>query len=354
MEGFGMVKINERIISDVSPAFIIAEAACNHICDMGLAKEMIDEAKKAGADAIKFQTYRAERLVCEDARAYWNYSTGAKSQFEYYKKLDRFGRKEYKELFDYASDAGIIAFSTPFDVDSASMLNDLDAPLFKIASCDLVDTRLIRQVAKFGKPIIISTGAGTVEEIKGAVATAFNAGNHDVILMACTLSYPADNQDAHLRRILTFKRDFPELLIGLSDHTRPDENMIIPSIAVALGARVIEKHFTLDRNMTGSGHSFCTEAKDFKKMVQNIRLTEVVLGEEEIKVYKAEEKAFVNARRSLVADREIKKGEKITSDLVGIKRPAGGLCASLIDKIIGKTALRDIKKDERIKLEDIK
>lgn len=353
-EGKNMIKIQDKEISQDSPVFVIAEAACNHMCDIELAKKMLIQAKDAGVDAVKFQTYKAERLVCEHAQAYWNYSTGAKSQFEYYKNLDKFDRKEYKQLFDYAREIGLIVFSTAFDVDSASMLNDLGMPLFKIASCDLIDRRLIRHIARFRKPMIISTGAGTLEEITEAIAVAFGAGNKNIILMVCTLSYPADNQDANLSRIITFKQHFSELIIGLSDHTLPDKNMIIPSIAAALGAKIIEKHYTLDRNMTGSGHSFSAQPDDFKKMVQNIRLTESVLGEKQIKVYPAEEKAMASARRSLVADRQIKKGEVITGDLIGIKRPAGGLCASLIDKVVGKTALRDIKKDEQIKLEDIK
>ncbi len=348
------IQVQSRPISENSPVFIIAEAACNHMCDMKLAKKMINQAKKAGADAIKFQTYKAERLVCEDVQAYWNYSTGAKSQFEYYKRLDRFGRKEYKELFDYAKGAGIIIFSTPFDIDSASMLNELGAPLFKIASCDLPDTRLLRHVANFGKPVILSTGAATKPEIDKAVESIFRAGNRNLILMVCTLSYPANNQDANLRRILSFKKEYPNLIIGLSDHTRPDRNMVIPSVAVALGAKVIEKHYTLDKKMTGSGHSFSAEAWDLKKMVENIRLTEVVLGRDEIKVYDVECAAKKSARRSPVANSNIKKGQRLTSELIGIKRPATGLSPGLIDKIIGKIAICNIKKDQQIKLKQLK
>ena len=347
------IKIGKKHISFDSQTFIIAEAACNHMCDMELAKKMIDEAKTSGADAIKFQTYKAERLVCQETQSYWKYSTGAKSQYEYYKNLDKFDRAEYKKLFDYASGKGIIAFSTPFDVESASMLNDLGAPLFKIASCDILDVRLLRHIARFKKPMILSAGAGTLDEIESAVDTVFNEGNTDLILMVCTLSYPADNGDAHLRRILTFREKFPDIIIGLSDHTRPDENMIIPSIAVALGTKVIEKHYTLDRSMSGSGHSFSVEPKDLKKMVENIKLTEKILGNNEIKVYEVEKKARKNARRSLVATRDIKKGEKLIDVLVGVKRPDIGLSPNLIDKIVGKIAKSDIKKDSQITFEQV-
>lgn len=347
------IQIASREISFDSPAFIVVEAGCNHMCDIASAKKMIDEAKTAGADAIKFQTYKAHKLAVQDSVAYWEYSEGIKSQLEYYKNLDKFGRDEYAELFSYASKKGIIAFSTPFDVDSASMLNELGVPLFKIASCDLLDIRLLRHVAKFGKPVILSTGASTLEEIEKAVDTLFNAGNPDLILMVCTLSYPTEKEDAHLRRILSFKEKFPDIIIGLSDHTRPDENMIIPSVAVALGARLIEKHYTLDKTMSGSGHSFSMEPKDVKKMVENIRLTETVLGSAEIKIYEAEQAARENARRSLVANRDIKKGQKIVDDLIGIKRPAAGLSPDLIDQVMGRTAKCDIKKDTHITFEEL-
>lgn len=347
------IKIGDKEVSYCSSAFVIAEAACNHMCDLLLAKRMIKEAKDNGADAIKFQTYKAERLVCREAATYWNYSGGTKSQFEYYKKLDRFGRREYASLFAYARKLGIIAFSTPFDVDSASMLNELGVPLFKIASCDLLDVRLLRRVARFGKPVILSTGAGTLKEIHGAVDTVFSQGNRNLILMACTLSYPCKDSGAHLNRIAEFRKKFPDVIIGYSDHTLPDANMIIPSLAFALGARVIEKHFTLDRKMTGSGHSFSIEPADLNKMVVNIRLAQTALGESAIKVYDVEEAARKNARRSVVADVKIFKGRSITSAMLGVKRPSGGIAPSEIDKIIGKMAKRDIEKDALIEFKNL-
>lgn len=348
------IKIGSKEISERTPTFIIAEAASNHMCNMKLAKKMIDKVSEAGADAIKFQTYKAERLVCKDLRAYWKYSTGAKSQFEYYKNLDKFDRAEYKELFNYASKKKIITFSTPFDVESASMLNDLGAPLFKIASCDILDTRLLRHIAKFNKPVILSTGAATLKEIEKSVNIIFDTGNPNLILMVCTLSYPTDNQNVNLRRILTFKEEFPDIIIGLSDHSTPDENMIIPSLAAALGVKVIEKHYTLDRNMSGSGHSFSIEPDDLRKMVNNIRLTETVLGSEKIKIYGVEEAARKNARRSLVANRDIKKGKKIIDSLIGIKRPGTGLSPDLIDRVVGRIAKCDIKKDHQINFKQLK
>lgn len=341
-----VVQVANKKIGKGCPTFIIAEGACNHMCDLEIAREMIIKAKAAGADAIKFQAYKAECLVTKDAESYWKYP-GAKSQFEYYKNLDKFGAEEYAALFESAAKEGIIAFATPFDIESASMLNALGVPLFKIASCDLPDVRLLRHIASFKKPIILSTGGAIIDEIKNAVNVLTKEGVEELILMVCTLSYPAENKSAHLNRIRTFKKEFPDLIIGLSDHTKPEPNMVIPSVALALGAKVIEKHYTLDRNMTGSGHAFSVTPDDLKKLIANIRITEQVLGSSEICVYPEEEAARKSARRSLVAERDIKKGEIITSDMIGIKRPGTGISADRIDQVVGKVVKTDIRKDEQ-------
>jgi N-acetylneuraminate synthase len=346
------IKIKNKIISKTSPTFIIAEGACNHMCDIEPAKKMIDEAEKAGADAIKFQTYKAERLVSKDASTYWNYKSTT-SQYEYYKNLDKFDRKEYKELFDYAKDKNIIVFCSPFDIESADMLNELGMSMFKIASCLIPDLRLIRHIARFHKPIILSTGGSELDEIQQAVDTIYAQDNFSLVIMVCTLSYPAKNQDAHLLRIGRLQELFPEAIIGCSDHTEPDENMLIPAIAVAQGAKVIEKHFTLDRKMTGSGHSFSVDPSLLTKMIQNIRLTEEVLGEQELKVRDIERKSRESARMSIVASSQIRKGEVVREDMLSFKRPGTGISPSLIDRVVGKVAKRDIRTDEQLKWDNI-
>lgn len=329
--------------------FIIAEAACNHMCQMDLAKRMIDLAVDAGADAIKFQTYKAEKLVTNRAFAFWGKEKI--SQLEYYKKLDRFGRKEYAELFNYAQEKGIIAFSSPFDAESAEMLAELEMPLFKIASCDLPNLKHLRHIASFKKPIILSTGASTPDEIDRAIETILGQGNYQLMLLACTLSYPTKNEDANLLRIRTLIERYPGMIIGFSDHTEPDPYMVIPSIAVALGAMIIEKHYTLDRTMTGSGHFFAVSPNDLKKMVQNIRLTETILGEGLLGIAKSERKAWQSARRSIVAEIAINEGDKITAEMIALKRPGGGLSADMTKYVIGKRAKQDIEPDQRITLE---
>jgi len=346
------IKIKNKIISKQSPAFIIAEGACNHMCDMGLAKKMIDESEAAGADAIKFQTYKAEKLVAKHATTYWNYDS-TKSQYEYYKNLDKFGRKEYGELFDYAKGKDIVVFSSPFDIESADMLNELGMPIFKVASCLISDIRLIKHIAALNKPIILSTGGSESGEIQEAVDAIYAEDNYSLVIMACTLSYPAKDKDAQLMRIKKLNELFPEAIIGYSDHTEPDENMVIPSIAVSLGAKVIEKHFTLDRTMTGSGHSFSVDPPLLKKMVENIRLTEEVLGKGDLGIIGAEQKTRENARLSIVAKHGIKRGEVIKEGALTFKRPGLGISPKFIDEIIGRKATRDIGAEEQLKWDDV-
>ncbi|MDE0330395.1 MAG: N-acetylneuraminate synthase family protein [Nitrospinae bacterium] len=343
------IVVGDKMIGTGNPTFVIAEAACNHMCDVGMAKEILDLAAEAGADAVKFQTYKAERLTRKGAMTYWR---GKQiPQIEYYRKLDRFGAPEYESLFAHGREKGVITFSTPFDIQSAEMLNGLGAPLFKIASCDLPDSRLLKRVAGFGKPVILSTGGSTVEEIECAVTTFFAAGNHQLILMACMLSYPVKNEDANLLRIHSLKAKFPGLIVGLSDHTEPDEHMVIPSLGVVLGAKVIEKHFTLDRNMSGSGHFFSMNPEDLKKMVRNVRLVESVLGDGALGVAEAENAARSNARRSIVAEREIQRGEIIESSMLGMKRPADGLPGWMMDELLGKRAKTKIQADQALAMD---
>jgi len=346
------INIVDDVVGDERAVFVIAEAANNHMCSIEMAKDMIDRAVDSGANAIKFQTYKAEKLARKGATLYWNGKET--SQVEYYSRLDKFEEKDYRELFRYAKTKGIVPFSTPFDLDSAEMLNGVGADLFKIASCDITDHRLLRCVAKFNKPVILSTGASTPDEIDSALDIFYDENNFNVILLACMLSYPTHNKDANLRRITALRKKYPWMVIGLSDHTEPDENMIIPSLAVALGAKVIEKHYTLDREMTGSGHFFSVNPDNLRDMIDNIRLAEITLGCEDLIVDEAEVAARENARRSIVADQFIKKGTIVTSEMLGMKRPADGLPGSVIDQVIGKEAIGDIGQDQLIAFDMLK
>ena len=345
------IEIEGKRVGSGEPTFIVAEAACNHMCRMDLAKQMVDRAAEAGADSIKFQTYRAEKLVTKDAVSFWG---GERiSQIDYYRRLDRFGKDEYREIFAYARKRGIVPFSSPFDAQSTEMLADLGVQLFKIASCDINNIEHLRQVAGFGLPIILSTGASTVGEIDRAIETIFKQGNHELMLLACTLSYPTRYADANLERIRTLRDRYPDITVGISDHTEPDDHMVVPAVAVSLGARIVEKHFTLDRTMTGSGHFFATDPGSLKKMVANIRLAERVLGCGDMGVADAERKAWNSARRSIVSDREILPGTTITTDMLGFKRPGDGLPADRLGDVLGKRAACLIGVDEKISMDKL-
>lgn len=333
------ITVEGRTISPDSPAFIVAEAACNHMCKMDLALKLVDEAAKAGADAVKFQTYTAEKLVSRQAKAYGNIAT--KSQLEYYKQFDRFGRAEYDEIFDYAREKKIIAFSTPFDPANAQLLNSVHAPLFKIASCDLLYADLLREVACFDKPVILSTGGSKLDEIRTSLDILGKAGAREIVLLACTMSYPTLPRDAHYRRIATLQKEFPELLVGMSDHVEPEENMVTGAICVSLGAKVLEKHFTLDRTM-GGGSGISMNPADLGKYVRNVRLAEALLGSGDIQVHPAEETTRRAARRSLVANEDLKAGTVLGKEMIGVKRPGLGISPHRIDEIVGKKLKADL------------
>ena len=343
------VRAGWRAIGHGHPAFLVAEAACNHECDLERAKYMILMAASYGADAVKFQTYKADRLVTRDVTPYW--AGPWRTQRDYYRNLDRFGEEEYGILFDYARARGVIAFSTAFDTGSADMLNGLGAPLFKIASCDLPDTRLIRHVAAFGKPVILSTGGASFEEIDRALFTCFDAGNHQAILLACTLEYPAVSGHENIRRIRTLLERYHHVPVGLSDHAPPDKHMVLPAAAVAMGACVIEKHFTLSRSGTGSTHGFACEPPEFLLMANNIRRTELAMGDGSMAPTEDEAATRDKIRRSIVAGRAIRAGETIESGMLEMKRPGSGLPGWRMGELIGKKAVRDIADEEALAME---
>ena len=347
-----------RIIINSNPlnlkpnkVFVIAEAACNHMCSIDLAKAMIDCAADAGADAIKFQTYKGERTVTKYAPAFWG--TETMKQTEYYKRLDKFEKEDYAYLFDYANQKDILPFSTPFSIEDADILNELGMEIFKIPSFEIVNLGLLEHIASFGKPIILSTGASTYKEIDKAIDKIVSKGNPNLALMACTLSYPTQYEDANLLRIQTLKKRYPNFMIGMSDHTLPEENMAMPTISVALGARIIEKHYTMSRTLTGSGHFFSLEPNDVRKMVENIRLFEKSLGSGEQGTAECEKKAKTGGRKSIVAKNDIFNGSIIDKNHLTFKRPGDGISPDEVEKLLGKKALKDIKEDSQIRWEEI-
>lgn len=314
---------------------------------MELAKRLIDEAAEAGAGAIKFQTYKAETIASKDSPYYWDITKEpTTSQFELFKKYDRFWKKEYEELARYCETAGIEFMSTPFDVESATFLNDLMS-VFKISSSDLTNLPFIEYQCSFGKPIILSTGAAYKWEVMQAAETIEKFGN-PLCLMHCVLNYPTPDEHANLGMIRDMIRLFPDTVPGYSDHTLP-KDMHTLEVATLLGAAVLEKHFTHDKTLPGNDHYHAMDRHDLRHFHLRMERTFGLLGTFEMQALPSEEPARKNARRSLVAARNIPAGKPIEFADLTWKRPASGISPRDIHQVVGRTAARDITEDEVMK-----
>ncbi|MBA3052667.1 MAG: N-acetylneuraminate synthase [Candidatus Omnitrophica bacterium] len=337
------IRIKDREVGDGCPAFIIAEAGVNHNGSLKLANKLVEAAKAAGADAVKFQTFKTEELVTRRApqAEYQKKNAKAKSQFEMLRKLELL-ESEFREIFKYCRKKKIIFLSTPFDQKSAQFLNGLGVPAFKIGSGDITNIPLLKTVAGFGKPVILSSGMSTMAEVEDAVKTIYNSGNRKLILLHCTSNYPADMNDVNLRAMNTLRDKF-KVPIGYSDHTKGIEMSLA---AVAMGACVIEKHFTLSKKMKGPDHKASIEQREFSKLVQNTRMIEKAFGNGIKKPAFSEKRIMDIARKSVVSTRKIKKGEQITLAMLTVKRPGTGIKPKDMNKVLGKKAAKIIGKNE--------
>ena len=331
----------------IKEPYIIVEAGVNHEGSMEIAKRLCDEAKEGEADAIKFQTYKANTLASKNSPAYWDTNKEpTKSQYELFKKHDSFWKDEMYELKEYCDKIDIEFMSTPFDIESADFLNEI-MDVFKISSSDLTNKPFIEYMCKFNKPIILSTGASHLYEIQEAVSWIEKYGN-PLALLHCVLNYPTPDENANLGMILGLKRAFPDKIIGYSDHTMP-KDMKVLEIATLLGSRIIEKHFTHDKTLSGNDHYHAMDKEDLKVFRKNLKRTFEILGEFKVEALEDEEPARLNARRSLVAKRFIPKGKVIERDDLTFKRPAHGISPKFIDEIVGKKVSVNIKEDEILK-----
>jgi N-acetylneuraminate synthase/N,N'-diacetyllegionaminate synthase len=339
----------KRVVGAGHPAFVIAEAGVNHNGKLDLAFQLVDAAITARADAVKFQTFIAsEVLTAGAAKAeYQKTTTGEQeSQLEMVRRLElSFG--DFRKLKMYCDDQGITFLSTPFDFKSVDFLEGLGVVAFKISSGDLTNDPLLRHVAAKGRPVILSTGMSDMDEVRDALAVIQAAGNNDVILLQCVTNYPAAAEDINLKAMLSMQKAF-DVNVGYSDHTLGIE---VALAAVALGACVIEKHFTLDKNFAGPDHRASLEPHEFKAMVDGIRTVEASLGNGQ-KVPAASEAGNATvARRSIVAARDIKTGTLITSAEIAFKRPGTGLPPRMVDQVVGKTARVDVTAGSLLELE---
>ncbi len=323
--------------------YVIAEAGVNHEGSMDIAKRLIDEAARGGADAIKFQTYKAGTLASKHSPAYWDTSKEPTlSQYELFKKHDSFWKNEFEALKKYCDEVGIAFMSTPFDVESAHFLNDL-MDVFKISSSDITNRPFIEILCDFGKPIILSTGASSLAEIAEAVSWIETKGN-PLALLHCILNYPTEDRNAALGMIPALIRHFPQHVIGYSDHTLP-KDMKVLEVATLLGARILEKHFSHDKTLPGNDHYHAMDYKDLQLFRANFERTMSMIGEMKIEALESEEPARRNARRSLVANRDIPAGKIIDKDDLTWKRPAGGISPRHYYEVLGMVARKAIEED---------
>ena len=320
------VKIGRSLIGDGRRSFIIAEAGVNHNGSLRLARKLVDAAKKAGADAVKFQTFKIERLVIHGA-----------PQFNMLRKLELSDR-DFVSLFRHCQKKRILFLSSPFDAESADLLEGLGVPAFKIGSGEITNFPLLKHVARKGKPVILSTGMSNLKEVSDAVKVIQKAGCRNFALLHCVSNYPADSKDVNLNAMETLRRKF-RAPVGFSDHTL---GKTVSLAAVALGACIIEKHLTLDQKMRGPDHAASLEPEEFTALVRGIRTVEFALGEGRKIPARSERRTALVARRSLVAAENIKAGQVITRSCVDIKRPGTGLKPGLLNRILGRTARKDV------------
>jgi len=338
------VKIGDRWIGEGEPTFIVAELGTNHNQDIKTAKKLIDIAAEANVDGVKFQIYHPTDVVHKGIEVKEYGLEGIyreKFMWEVFQNYLMTPREWFPDILEYVDSKGLVAIATVSCKDCAQFMFDNDIAAFKVASMDLTHLPFLRQLAEFGKPIILSTGMGTLAEISEAVDTIKESGNTDLILLHCVSNYPAEYAELNLSNIKMLINAF-NVVVGFSDHTMTP---LSSAIAVALGAKVIEKHITLDRNTKGPDHPFALEPDGLRDLVSMIRETEKAVGTSSRSISEKEMKKRALYRRSLVAKEYIRKGEKITSDKVQITRPGSGIEPKFLDIVTGREAKKDIEKN---------
>lgn len=328
--------------------FIIAEAGVNHNGDVNTAKQLIDAAAQSGADAVKFQTFIGEKCISSRAQkaAYQKQAVGeAGSQLDMVKKLE-LPHEDFSILKEYCGEKKIMFMSTAFDIDSARFLNDIGVEVFKIPSGEITNFPLLKMIGQFHKKVIMSTGMSEMPEIKAAVDVLRQYGTEDISILHCNTQYPTPMEDVNLRAMQQLKDEL-KLPVGYSDHTLGIE---VPVAAAALGAEIIEKHFTLDKNMEGPDHRASLEPDELKKMVEGIRNVEKALGDGIKRVSPSEKENLQVVRKSITASKTIKKGEMLTEANITAKRPGSGISPMRWNEVIGQRAVRDFEADEMIEI----
>lgn len=344
--------IGGRELSPRRP-FLILEAGVNHENSLSAAMEMVEEAAAAGADMIKFQSYKAGELAIRDSPSYWDRSKEpASSQYELFQRHDKFGDEEYRKLARRCGELGILFGSTLFDPNFVASLGG-EVPAFKIASADINNFLLLENICEWKKPILLSAGASTIGEVDRAVAFIRDRGIEEICVMHCILEYPTDPAHANLEVIATLRDRYPDLTIGWSDHVPPEPSHLCQITAWLLGAQIIEKHYTLDKTLPGNDHYHAWDPDDVKSFMSLVDRVGALRGSGEKVVYPWEEDSRLYARRSLVAAVDIEPGAVIERSMLAAKRPGKGIPPERFEEIIGKKAHSRIERDQPLNLDDL-
>lgn len=343
-----ILKIGEKLISDGSDCFVIAEIGHNHQGSIEICKQLFKAAKDCGVDAVKLQKRHNKELY---TREFYNTPYNAEHAFGPTYGLHRealeFDEKAYRELKHYADHLGLIFFATPFDFDSVDFLENINIPCFKVASADIKHIPLLIYIAKLGKPMIVSTGGATLADVKRAYEAIFPI-NREIAILQSTASYPADFSQLDLQVIRTYQNSFPNTIIGLSAH---DNGIAMSVAAYVLGARIIEKHFTLNRVMKGTDHVFSLEPVGMRKLVRDLRRVRLALGNGLKKIYDSEKAAIIKMGKKIVAARNLKKGHLLNRKDLAFKSPGDGLYPHFADRFYGKKLRVNLNKDAPFKME---
>jgi len=342
--------IEKFTITDDSDCYIIAEIGHNHQGSLGKAKELFKAAAECGVNAVKLQKRDNKSLFTREAynKPYDNENSFG-ATYGLHREALEFGKGEYLELNRYARELGVVMFSTAFDASSADFLAELDMPAYKIASGDLKNIPLLKHVARIGKPMIVSTGGGAMEDVQRAY-DAIMPINSQLAILQCTSSYPAEYEDLNLRVIETFRQRFPDIVIGLSDH---ENGIAMATAAYVLGARIIEQHFTINHTWKGTDQVFSLEPIGMKKLVRDLRRVRVALGDGEKRVLPNEVTPITKMGKKLVAARNLPAGHRLSLEDVAIKSPGGGLPPYELENVIGRTLKRSLLEDDDILFENL-
>ncbi|HEX6713419.1 MAG TPA: N-acetylneuraminate synthase family protein [Thermoleophilaceae bacterium] len=340
--------INGFEISDASDCYVIAEIGHNHQGNIETCKELFDEAKGCGAHAVKLQKRDNRSLYTREFfnKPYENENSYGATYGEHREALE-FGKADYQELKSYSEEIGITFFSTAFDIPSADFLAELDMPAYKIASADLVNTPLLRHVAEIGKPIVLSTGGATLDDVRRGHDTVAEI-NPNVAVLQCTAGYPAAWNELDLRVIDTYRDLFPDTVVGLSSH---DNGIAMALVAYMLGGRIVEKHFTLNRALKGTDHRFSLEPQGLRKMVRDLKRTRTALGDGHKKMYPSEIEPVTKMAKKLVAARDLPAGHQLRPEDIGLRSPGNGVPPYEFDRFVGRTLRHPVAADENLTFE---